>query len=311
MKVFVAGASGALGVPFLKALVEHGHHVTAMARSAGSQAKKNDGTVDFVQVDAFDKDAVREAVQRAAPDVVVDLLTSLPKNLADLAKAFPHDRKLRIEGGSNLYSAAIAAGAKRYVQQSSGFYLKPEHGELATEADGFQLDSSPDISLGCQMLALLETRAFSDSRIQGIALRYGFFYGPGTWYTPDGGAADLARQSSLVLIGEGRAVNSFIHVQDAAVATLAALHAEPGVYNIVDDDPVSVAEWLPAFARYVGAPVPPRVSEEEALKTMGPDAVFYHNGLKGARNDKARVDLCFRPRRLEWLNPLRASIPAN
>lgn len=310
MKVFVAGASGALGVPLVKELLDHGHQVTAIARSAKTQEKTADA-VDYVRVDALDKEAVSEAMQRSSPDVVIDLLTSLPKNLADLSKAFPHDRKLRIEGGSNLFSAAIGAGAKRYVQQSSGFYLKPGYGELATEADGFQLNSSPDISLGCQMLTSLEKRVFSDSRIEGVALRYGFFYGPGTWYTQDGGAADLARQSLLALIGDGRAVNSFVHVQDAALATLAALHAEPGVYNIVDDDPVSVAEWLPAFARYVGAPLPPRVNEEEARKTMGPDAVFYHNGLKGARNDKAKVELCFRPRRLEWLNPLRASISAN
>jgi nucleoside-diphosphate-sugar epimerase len=303
MKVFVAGASGALGVPFIKELLEHGHHVTAMARSANVAPKKYEGSIKFVQVNAFDKQAVNEAVQRSSPDAVVDLLTSLPKNPAELMNAFAHDRKLRLEGGSNLYTTAIAAGVKRYVQQSSGFYLDAAQGKLATEDDSFQQNASPNIALGCQMLRTLEARVFSDARIEGIALRYGFFYGPGTWYWSDGGAADLVRQQTYPVVGEGRAINSFIHVQDAAVATLAALHADPGIYNIVDDDPISVAEWVPAFAHFVGAPTPSRISEEEALKTMGPDAVFYHNGLKGASNDKAKVKLHFRPRRLEWLPP--------
>ncbi len=306
MNIFVAGASGALGVPLVQELAKHGHRVTAMARSVRRQG--SDDPVEYVRVDAFDKPALTKALKRSSPDVVIDLLTSLPKNPADLPNAFPHDRKLRLEGGSNLHSAALEVGVKRYVQQSSGFYLKPAHGDLATEADLFQLDSSPGISAGSEMYQALEDRVFSDSRIEGIALRYGFFYGPGTWYCNDGGTADLLRQGALALVGEGRAVNSFIHVEDAALATLAALHAEPGVYNIVDDDPVPVAEWLPAFAQFVGAAAPSHISEEEAMRTMGADAVFYHNGLKGACNDKARKKLDIRPRRLEWLNPLRSSI---
>ena len=311
VKVFVAGASGALGVPFVKELLNHGHHVTAMARSAGGPQRQSGTGVDFVQVDAFNPESVNAAIQRSSPDIVVDLLTSLPKNPADLPKAFPQDRKLRLEGGANLYTAAVVAGVKRYLQQSSGFYLQPGSGSLATEEDSFPLDVSPDISLGCQMLRTLEERVFSDPRMEGVALRYGFFYGPGTWYTQDGGAADLLRQRALPLVGAGTAINSFIHVQDAAVATVAAMHSEPGVYNIVDDDPVSVAEWLPAFAHFVGAPAPVRMSEEEALSTMGPDAVFYHNRLKGARNDKAKAELSFRPRRLEWLAAMRSTIQSS
>jgi len=117
----------------------------------------------------------------------------------------------------------------------------------------------------------------------------GFFYGPGTWYSNDGAAADLLCPRALPLIGEGTAVNSFIRVEDAACATVAALTAAPGIYNIVDDDPMPVAEWLPAFAQSVGAPSPRRMSEEEALAAAGPDVVFYHNNLSGARNGKAKA----------------------
>lgn len=306
LNVFVAGASGALGVPLVQELVKHGHRVTAMARSV-EEAGSND-PVEHVRVNALDKPALTEALRRSSPEVVIGLLSSLSKNPAELFSAFPHDGNLRLEGGSNLHSAALEVGVKRYVQQSSGFYLKPEHSYLATEADSFQLDSSPGISSGSKMYQALEDRVFSDSRIEGIALRYGFFYGPGTSYCNDGGTADLLRQGALALVGEGCAVNSFIHVQDAALATLAALRAEPGVYNIVDNDRVPVAEWLPAFAQFVGAAAPSRISEEEAMRTMGADAVFYHNGLKGACNDKARKQLDIRPRRLEWLIPLRSSV---
>jgi 2-alkyl-3-oxoalkanoate reductase len=248
----------------------------------------------------LDEEGVREAVQRSSPEAVIDQLTSLPRNPAELPKAAAQDREVRLVGGGHLFSAAIAAGVKRYIQQSSGFYLKPKDGGLATEQDAFRVDASPNIALGAQMYRSLEERVFGDPHIKGIALRYGLFYGPGTWYSDIGGAADLLRQRALPLIGSGAAINSFVHVEDAAAATVAALHAEPGVYNIVDDDPVPVAKWLPAFAESVGAPAPSRMTEEEALLVAGPDAVFYHNGLSGACNDKAKAMLGFKPRSLEW-----------
>jgi 2-alkyl-3-oxoalkanoate reductase len=302
MKIFVAGASGALGVPLVKELLRQGHQVTAMCRSAAGIQKLKSLGVDVAQVDALDAEGVRKAVQRSSPEAVIDQLTSLPKNPADLPKAAAQDREVRLVGGGYLFSAAIVAGAKRYVLQSSGFFLKPRDGGLATEQDSFQVDATPNISRGAQMYRSLEERVFGDPHLKGIALRYGFLYGSGTWYSYDGGAADLLQQQALPLIGSGAAINSFIHVEDAAAATVVALHAEPGVYNIVDDDPVPVAKWLPAFAESVGAPAPPRMTEAEALVVAGPDAVFYHNGLSGACNDKAKAILEFRPRRLEWLH---------
>lgn len=301
MKVFVAGASGALGVPLVKELLRQGHQVTAMGRSASSAQKLKSVGADVAQVDALDAAGLHEAVEQSSPEVVIDLLTSLPKNPADLPEAAAHDREVRLVGGGYLFAAAIAAQTKRYIQQSSGFYLKPKDGGLATEQDAFQVDASPNIARGAQMYRSLEERVFGDARIEGIALRYGFFYGPGTWYIDDGGAADLLRHQAMPVIGSGAAINSFIHVEDAAAATVAALHAEPGIYNIVDDDPVPVAVWLPAFAESVGAPAPSRITEAEALVATGPDAVYYHTRLSGASNHKAKANLGFLPRRLEWL----------
>ena len=137
--------------------------------------------------------------------------------------------------------------------------------------------------------------------IEGVALRYGFFYGPGTWYHPEGAAADQVRRREVPIVGAGTAVWSWVHIDDAALATVEALSAPPGVYNVVDDDPSPVSTWLPAFARAVGAPPPPVVSEREARAAFGEDAVYYGTRLRGASNAKAKRALGFAPGRLEWL----------
>lgn len=301
MKVFVAGASGALGVPIVKELIRLGHSVAAMTRSAQGRARLEGLGATIEDVDAFDPDGLRNTLRRFSPEVVVDQLTALPKNPAELPSAFPHDRRLRLEGGANLHAAAKACGVRRYIQQSSGFYLKARVGKIADELDGFEIHSSPNISLGAQMFRALEERTLGDPEMEGIALRYGFLYGPNTWYHPDGGAADQLREQSLAIIGDGQAMSSFIHVDDAAIGTVAALTAAPGIYNIVDNDPTSVRDWLPRFAKWVQAPTPPHISEEQALSIAGPDAVYYHTKLNGASNAKARRELALQPRRLEWL----------
>ena len=217
-----------------------------------------------------------------------------------MAAAAAGDRKLRLEGGGNLHRAARACGVRRYLQQSSCFFLKPGRG-LADESEGLAVDASPRVAASARAYAELEARVLNAEGIEGVALRYGFFYGPGTWYNPDGAAADQARKQELTIIGAGSGVWSWAHVEDAALATVAALSAPPGAYHIVDDTPSSVSVWLPAFARAVGAPPPPRVTEAEALAAAGEDAVYYGTKLRGASNAKARRTLGFAPRRLEWL----------
>ena len=151
-------------------------------------------------------------------------------------------------------------------------------------------------------------RVLGDASMQGVALRYGFFYGPHTYHDPrDGSVSQQVREHSYPVIGAGKGVSSFVHVEDAAAATVAALEAAPGVYNIVDSDPLELAVWLPAFARFLGAPAPPHISEEQALQTSGPDAVYYAMRLRGASNAYARQKLGFAPRKLEWLTATKAA----
>ena len=147
----------------------------------------------------------------------------------------------------------------------------------------------------------LEERLFSSNEIEGVALRYGFFYGAKTWYHPGEAAANMVMRQQNPVVGKGEGVSSFVHVDDAAIATAKALTAEPGLYNVVDDDPSPQSVWLRAFARFVDAPEPPQMSEAEVRALAGEDAVYYATKLSGASNAKAKRVLSWQPRRLEWL----------
>src|SRR5271163_4011205 len=211
------------------------------------------------------------------------------------------DRNLRIEGGGNLFRAAHSSGVRRYLQQSSGFFLKAAAGALADESSPLDVEASPSVAASAQTYAALEARLFSSNAMEGVALRYGFFYGPKTWYFPGEVAANMVMQQQNAVVGRGEGVSSFVHIHDAAIATVALLTAEPGVYNLVDDDPSPQSVWLPAFAKSVGAPIPPHISEAEATAIAGEDAVYYATKLTGASNAKAKRMLGWKPRRLEWL----------
>ena len=300
MKVFVAGATGAIGRPLVAELVRQGHAVTGMTRSNASTQGLKELGAEVALVDALDAAAVEEAVRKSGAEAVIDQLTFLPKNPADMAAARATDRRLRIEGGGNLRRAALACGARRYVQQSSGFFLAPGEG-LADESVGMAVDASPGVAFHARSYAELEARVLAPGPLEGVALRYGFFYGPGTWYSPEGACADQARRQEIPIVGKGKGVWSWVHIVDAAHATVGALTAPPGVYNVVDDDPSPVNVWLPAFARSVGAPPPPQIREEQARAAAGEDAIYDGTKLRGASNARAKKVLGFSPRRLEWL----------
>ena len=301
MKIFVAGASGAIGQPLVAELLRQGHAVTGMTRSdSGAEALEEAGAT-VARVSAFDAPALEKALRRSSAEVVIDELTALPKDPSDLAAAGPGDRKLRIEGGGNLFRAALAAGVRRYLQQASAFFLKAGSG-LADESESLAVDATPGVAASAKTYTELEARLFSAPRIEGVALRYGFFYGPNTWYDPEGASAEHARLEQMPVIGRGEGVWSWIHVEDAAAATAAALTCPAGIYNIVDDDPSPVHVWLPAFARFVGAPPPPHIPEDQARATVGEEPIYYQTRLRGASNKKAKQTLNFRPRRLEWLS---------
>src|SRR5919202_5173460 len=281
MRVFVAGASGAIGRPLIIELIRRGHEVTGMSRSeSGARTLAALGAA-VARVSAFDAAAVEQALRDARAEVVIDELTSLPRDPSEMAAAAPGDRKLRLEGGGNLHRAAKGCGVRRYLQQASGFFLRPGSG-LADESEGLAVDASPRVAASARTYAELEERVLNAGDMEGVALRYGFFYGPGTWYHPEGAAADQVRRQEVPIIGKGEAVWSWVHIDDAALATVEALAAPPGVYHVVDDDPSPVSIWLPAFARAVGAPPPPTVSEQEARAVAGEDAVYYGTRLRGA-----------------------------
>jgi nucleoside-diphosphate-sugar epimerase len=303
MRVFVAGASGAIGEPLIAELLKRGHSVMGMTNSeAGAKVLESQGASAAV-VDAFDAAAVEATLKRSRAEVVIDELTSLPKEQSEMPKYAAGDMKLRIEGGGNLLRAAIAAGVRRYMQQSSGFFLKAPEGSLADESSPLDVNASPGVAASARTYRELEARLFGSDAIEGVALRYGFFYGPKTWYYPGGSAANMVMRQQIPVVGKGQGVSSFVHIHDAAIATVAALTAEPGVYNLVDDDPSPQKVWLPAFAHFLGAPPPPHIGDAEAKATAGDDAVYYATRLVGASNAKAKRILGWKPRRLEWLPP--------
>jgi nucleoside-diphosphate-sugar epimerase len=300
MKVFVAGASGAIGRPLIAELIRKGHTVTGMTHSEAGAKRLRGYGVEVAIANALDADAVEAALRTSGAEAVIDELTFIPKTSSELPAYAADDRKLRIEGGGNLHHAALACGVRRYIQQSSGFFLDAK-GRLADESSPLAVNASPLIAGYAQMYKYLEQRVL-ESSIEGVVLRYGFFYGPNTWYDPDGGGtADEVRKQRFPVIEGGEAKWSFVHIEDAAHATVAALAADPGKYVVVDDDPSPVGVWLPRFASFVGAPPPPFTTAEQARQAAGEDAVYYQTKLSGASNAKAKRELAFTPRRLEWL----------
>ena len=302
MKVLVAGANGAIGRPLVKSLISARHDVVGMATTPqGAETIRSQGA-EGVVLNVLDAEAVAGAIERISPDAIIDELTSLPKRYTseDMRAAAPRDRQVRLEGGGNLYHAAIRFGVKRYVVQSTGFFYGPGLG-LASEDDELASNASPGVAGAVATYKSIEARLFGNSDLEGVALRYGFFYGPHTYHDPDTGSiAQQVRASEYPVVEPGTGVYSFIHIEDAAVATVAALEISPGVYNVVDDNPTPVMEWLPAFARFIGAPAPPRVSEQEAVGSNGPDAAYYALKLRGASNAKAKKEFGFAPRPLQW-----------
>jgi nucleoside-diphosphate-sugar epimerase len=300
VRIFVAGASGAIGQPLIAELIHGGHTVTGMTRSENGARRLNEQGAAGEIANAFDASAVEHALRRSEAEIVIDELTALPQHPADMSRYSPGDRELRLKGGGNLHRAAEICRVRRYIQQASGFLIKAGDG-LADESEGLAVDASPEIAASAKMYGRLEARTLGSQTMEGTVLRYGFFYGPNTWYHPNGGIADQVRRRKFPLVGQAQGVWSFVHIDDAALATAAAVTAEPGIYNIVDDDPSPVSRWLPRFAHWVGAPPPRQVPELVARIVAGKDAVYYSTKLRGSSNAKAHKSLSFSPRPLQWL----------
>jgi nucleoside-diphosphate-sugar epimerase len=307
MRVFLAGASGALGkrlVPLLKA---HGHIVVGTTRSSEKVALLHELGAQPVVVNALDATAIGEEVARAEPDVIVHQLTAL-SNVIDLRKfdeMFAPTNRLRTEGTDNLIAAARAAGVERFVAQSfAGWTYAREGGPPATEDDSRDADPPAQLRGVHEAIRHLERAVLG---IDGIVLRYGAFYGPDTSLDRDGVQTEAVRKRQFPLVGAGGGAWSFIHVDDAATATLAAIeHGRPGIYNIVDDDPAPVREWLPYLAEVAGAKPPRRVPAWLAKRFVGEHGVAMMTQTRGSSNGKAKRELGWRPKYASWRDGFRA-----
>lgn len=303
MKIFVAGATGAIGRPLITGLLAQGHEVVALTRTLEKARILAQQGVEAVIADVFDADAVQVAINDAQPEVVIEQLTSLPKTYTpeSMQATGELNKRIRLEGGANVLAAAQAAGVRRYLRQSIAFWAVPGIG-LASEETPLSLDASPAVAADAHTVTELEQRLLETPNLEGIVLRYGFLYGPGTWFAPDGDVAKQVRQQQFPIVGSGEGVWSWVHIEDVAAATVAAVEqGNPGIYLITDDRPLKVRQWLSAYARWLKAPPPPQVSVEEALQIGGADAVYYGTQMRGASNAKAKRELNFQPRPLEWL----------
>ena len=304
MRVFVAGGTGAIGRPLIARLLANGHAVAALTRSKEKAQALADQGIEPAVADVFDAAAVQKAVSRVQPEVVIEQLTALPRTYTreSLAAAGALNNRLRLEGAANVLAAAQSAGVRRYLRQSVAFWAAPGPG-LADEETPLAFDGSPAVAADARLVTEIEQRLLTSPSIEGIALRYGFFYGPGTWFHLDGDVARQVRAQQFPIIGDGQGVASWLHIEDAASATVAAAEqGNRGVYLIADDQPLSRREWLPAFAKWVNAPPPPRVSVDDTLKMEGgADAIFYGTQMRGVTNAKAKRELNFQPRPLDWL----------
>ncbi len=311
MKVFVAGATGVLGRALVPQLVERGHEVVGMTRSKSKQELVRSLGARPVVADALDADAVGEAVAVTQPEVIVHQLTALsgPMSLRDArhperSSAFMLTNRLRTEGTDHLLSAGRAVGAQRFVAQSFGaFRFAGSGGPVLTEDDPVDASLPGPHQPGLEAILYLERAVTSIEWGEGLVLRYGGFYGPGTAISlaPDAVMAVAVRKRRLPVIGDGGGVFSHIHVSDAASATVVALErGRPGIYNIVDDEPAPAREWLPVLASALGAKPPRHIPRWLARLLAGEMATTMMTEAKGASNGKAKRELGWQLRYSSW-----------
>ena len=311
MRVFVAGATGAIGSRLVAALVRCGHEVTGTTRSAVRARGLEAAGAKPAVVDALDREAVKGAVAEAEPDVVVHQLTAIPAefNPRRFDQAFAQTNRLRTEGTDHLIAAAEAAGVRRFVTQSFAAWAYARQGSwVKTEDD--PLDDNPlaQVRRTLDAIRYLE-RATVEGPFEGIALRYGWFYGPGSGVSRTGPIADAVRRRRFPIVGSGPGVWSFIHLVDAAEATaLAVERGEPGVYNVTDDEPAAVREWLPVFADAIGAPPPRHVPMWLGRVVGGELSVTMMTELRGASNAKAKRGFDWQLRYPSWRLGFREDI---
>lgn len=309
MKVFVAGASGVIGRPTVRRLVEAGHDVVGMTRREERAGEIRAAGGEAVVCDVFDAAATREAVVAARPEVVLHALTALPPKFDPKSDYLAATNEVRTEGTRNLVTAAKAAGARRIVAESVAFFYEPEGDWVKGEDAPLFRDPPGRFAAGCDALVSLESQVLEAGQPEGVVLRFGWFYGPGTYYDRGGSVAEETAKRRYPIIGSGEGRFSFIHIEDAAAAYVAALdHGSPGVYNVVDDEPAPLREWLPAYAEALGAKPPRRVPAWLARLVAGKDLASTAVTMRGASNAKAKRELGWQPAHPSWRQGFAAAL---
>ena len=298
MNIFIAGATGAVGRTLIPLLTAAGHEVTGTTRSREKTAALEALGAHPAIVDGLDRDAVLRAVDAARPDAIIHQMTALAgANFSrSFDRTFAMTNRLRTEGTEHLLEAARRSGVERVITQSFAGWPSVRAGGPVNSED-VPLDPDPPKGIRETHAAIRRAEELTTAA-GGIALRYGGFYGPGTGMAPDGEQAKMIRERKLPIVGSGEGIWSLLHVEDLATATLAAIeHGRPGeIYNVVDDEPAAVKEWLPQLATQLGAKPPRRVPAFLARMIGGPAAVMMMTTSRGASNEKAKQELQWAPR---------------
>jgi nucleoside-diphosphate-sugar epimerase len=306
--VFVAGATGAIGRPLVPALIEAGHEVVGMTRSDERAGRLRDQGAEAVVCDALDAEGLRRAVEGASPDVLVHQLTDLPQDFTPRYR-YGRTNELRSQVTRDLIAAGRQAGARRIVAQGVSFFYLPTGGMVKDE-DAPTMAGQAEGKFGeaADAMADMERQVVEAEGLDGLVLRYGFFYGPGTWFAHGTSLARAYRLRMSPLVGSGEGVFSFVHVEDAAAATVAAVErGAPGIYNVVDDEPAPATDWMPAFAEGVGAKPPRRVPMWLGRLVAGGNAEAMET-MRGASNAKAKGELGWQPRYASWRQGFREGL---
>lgn len=303
MKVFVAGGSGAIGAQLVPQLVDAGHDVVVMTRSESKRPEIRALGASAVVADALDAEQVAVAVAQAEPEVIVHQVTAIGTvNMRKFDRDFALTNRLRREGTDHLLSAGQAVGISKFVAQSYCVWpYARSGGAVKNEDDPLDADPAPQMRQSLAALRHLEEAVTGATWTTGIVLRYGAFYGPGTALNRGGEQFEMVLQGKFPLVGDGGGVWSFVHIADAARATLAAIdRGRRGIYNISDDDPATVAQWLPELAKTLGAKPPRKVPKLVGRLLAGEAAAVMMTEIRGASNRKARTELGWQPEYASW-----------
>jgi nucleoside-diphosphate-sugar epimerase len=298
MNIFIAGGTGAIGRVLVPLLVNAGHRVVVLTRSANRASQVQEMGAVPVVGDVYDQARLARLLAKSEAEVVIQQLTAFGTKDGD---PYAETMRVRTEGTRNLVSAARAARVRRFIAQSISFMCSPFGSGLTDEETPLHLDASPAVRAFAEAVASLERQSLEASGMSGTVLRYGWFYGPGTSYDPEGAIPSAIRKGDYPIVGAGAGTYSFIDLRDAAVATIKALsHEAGGIYNIVDDSPVRLSEWLPLVAKLLDAPPPGHLDEALARQKLGDVRVYYMNEQRGASNAKAKREFDWQPAFPSW-----------